>query len=509
MKTILTCNEMKDADRHTIEETGIPSCVLMERAALACAEEAEKRWDKRSTILAVCGSGNNGGDGIAAARILYSRGYPARVLFAGNRDHMTTETARQMEIAEKTGVPVLWLDEAPDALEDVLCKDPMILDALFGIGLSRPVEGRIAALIRRINKTRGFKIAVDIPSGINGDTGEVCGTAYKADLTVTFAYLKRGLCLYPGKAYCGKTITAEIGVKPAVDHVPGTGSRRVCMVEDQDFRFLRNRDPGGNKGTFGKVLVVAGSSGICGAAYFAAAAALRCGAGMVMIHTAPENRIPLQMLLPEALISCSDSEEERQRIYDWSDVVIAGPGIGTGNIAKENTLWFLKKCREDEKPLVLDADGLNLLAANPSWKNYLGENAVLTPHPGEMSRLTALPVMELKKDLLSAAYSYSMDTHSVMVLKDAATVITYPDGRGFINGTGNDGMATAGSGDILTGILAAFLLKGHAGPETAVCFHGICGDIAAEKLGRSSVTAGSVIDSIPEAFLRINREGAS
>ncbi len=500
---------MKECDRYTIRELGIPSCVLMERAALACAEEVQKRNIGKVPVLAVCGSGNNGGDGIAAARILFSRGYPAGILFAGNKEHMTSETERQMRIAQKTGVPVMWFEKPDDdGIRDVLSENPVILDAILGVGLSRPVEGDLAELIRLMNESSGLKVAVDIPSGISGDTGAVLGTAFRADCTVTFAYLKRGLCLYPGRTYSGEIITAEIGVRTYPVLNTEKNPEDVQMVESTDFRFLRNRDPGGNKGTFGKVLVLAGSAEICGAAFFAAAAALKCGAGMVMIHTAPENRVPLQMLLPEALISCSDSEEERQRIYAWSDVVAAGPGIGTGNIAKENILWFLKKCHEDGKPLVLDADGLNLLAANPAWKAYLGDNTVLTPHLGEMSRLTGIPVSDLKKDLVSAAYAYSTDNRSVMVLKDAATVVTYPDGRGFINNTGNDGMATAGSGDILTGIIAAFLLKSGSGPEKAVCFHGICGDLAAEKLGRASVTAGAVIDSIPEAFLRMDREGA-
>ena len=506
MKTILTCSEMKESDRHTIEEIGVPSSVLMERAALACAGKAVEKWDGRSTVLAVCGSGNNGGDGIAAARILFLKNIPSQILFAGDPDHMTDETKRQMMIAQKTGVPVTYFRENEQEAELLLSKDPMILDALFGIGLSRPVEGVYNVLIERMNQSRGIKIAVDIPSGVNGDTGNIMGCAFHADCTVTFAFLKRGLCVYPGKAFAGETFVADIGIVRN-DPEKNAENTSVRMTEISDLHILKKRDPGGNKGSFGKVLVIAGSSEICGAAYFAAAAALRCGAGMVMIHTAPENRGPLQILLPEALISCSDSEEERRRIYEWCDVVAAGPGIGTGNIAKENILWFMKKCHEDDKPLVLDADALNLLSMNPHWKAWLGENTVLTPHLAEMSRLCGATVGELKEDLLSAAFSYSRENHCILILKDAATVIAYPDGTGFINGTGNDGMATAGSGDVLTGIVAAFLLKDGAYAQDAVCFHGICGDIAAEKLGRASVTAGTVIESVPAAFLRIFKEG--
>lgn len=496
MKEIVTCREMKELDRNTIETVGVPSCVLMEKAALKLAEEMERVFAEtpvRQRILCVCGSGNNGGDGIAAARILFLHGYAAEIYLAGSRDRFTEETERQFRIAEKYQVPVVNNPQWDEYTT--------IVDAVFGVGLTRPVEGHYAELLRRMNETQAWKVAADIPSGIDGDTGMELGTAFRADLTVTFGFCKAGLCLYPGRMLAGRTVAADIGI------YRDQGSTGKCFfLEKEDLKKLPGRLPYGNKGTFGKVLAVAGSPGMCGAAYFCGAATLAAGAGMVRIYTAEENRIPLQTMLPEAVLTCGKEESAMEEAFDWSDVLIIGPGLGTSRESREKAEWFLKKASEKGKPVILDADGLNLLAVNPEWRSFLSGSVIVTPHMGEMSRLTGKTVGELKKDRIGSALSYAEETGAVCVLKDACTVTAGPEGNTWVNLSGNSGMAAAGSGDVLSGVLAGILcmycsenrveenlsLKAALG----VFLHGNAGDLAAEKKGVYGMKAGDMIPEI-------------
>lgn len=496
MRRIVACREMKELDRRTIEEMGVPSCVLMERAALKTVKEMEAvfgRENSEQRILCVCGSGNNGGDGMGIARILFLHGYRAEIFLAGNREKFTEETARQFHIAQKYQVPVVM---NPDWSEYTT-----IVDAVFGVGLTRPVEGRYAQLIRQMNECSAWKVAVDIPSGVDGDTGMELGTAFRADLTVTFGYRKAGLCLYPGRMLAGRTVTADIGIygDPAD---PGN----LRHMEGSDLDTLPERRPDGNKGTFGKVLAVAGSPGMCGAAYLCGASAFAAGAGMVRIFTAEENRIPLQTLLPEAIITCGDSDEAKEKAYQWSDVLILGPGLGTGDKARDKAEWFLRRAWEDRKPVILDADGLNLLSDHPQWRKWLGAHVTLTPHIGEMSRLTGKPADEIIKDRTGSAVSLAGETGTVCVLKDACTVTAGPEGKAWINLSGNAGMGTAGSGDVLAGVLAGmrcmFAGAGYEEVDPAsaaalgVFIHGRAGDRAAEKKGIYGMKAGDLIPEI-------------
>ena len=495
MKKAVSCSLMKKLDQNTIQKMGIPSLVLMERAAVKTAEEIEKKLKKGETdekILCVCGSGNNGGDGIAVARILFLHGYHSEIFLAGNPSHMTEETKQQYRIAQNYQVPVV---NNPEWQEYTT-----IVDALFGVGLARPVKGRYADLIRDMNLTSGWKVSVDIPSGINGDTGEVMGTAFSADMTVTFAFRKTGLCLYPGKKFAGKTVTADIGIYEAPELMAP-----CYILEDSDIKKLPKRNPEGNKGTFGKVLAVAGSIGMCGAAYFCAAAALAAGAGMVKILTEKDNRIPLQVLLPEAIIDCSEEPKDWEKALDWCDVLIIGPGLGKSGRSRKILSWFLEHTWR-KKPMILDADGLNLLADNPELKKFLGKQTVLTPHMGEMSRLTGKTVTELQKDRISASRELAEETGAVCVLKDACTVTASPDGAVWLNLSGNPGMAAAGSGDVLAGVLAGMfcaerennLSQPDKTAALGVYIHGRAGDLAAKTKGEYGMKAGDLLPAVSE-----------
>lgn len=494
MREIVTCQQMKILDSHTIEKQKLPSCVLMERAALAVAEEMERFLTKEERVLVVCGNGNNGGDGVALARILALRGFDTAIFLVGHTHTFSLELSRQLEIADAYGI--LRVNN-PNWSEYTT-----IVDAIFGVGLSRPVEGYFAEVIGHINASSAKKVAVDIPSGIHGDNGQMLGTAVMADLTVTFAWRKQGLCFYPGRSYAGKIVVADVGIYGA-ENIKGIARH----LEPADCRLLPERRPDGNKGTFGKVLLVAGSPGMCGAAYLSAKASLRAGAGMVKIQTAKENLIPLQVLLPEAMVSCTFTEEENQRLLNWCDVIIIGPGLGMSEESRIRAKWFLIHGSKRLKPIVLDADGLNLLAEHPAWNVYLSDRVILTPHMGEMSRLTKKSIEEIKENPVNVALSYAEEANAVCVLKDSCTVIADAAGSLYLNLYGNAGMASAGSGDVLSGILAAMFcryLSSEEEPDTAakaafgVLLHALAGDSAAEKLGKQAMTAQDIIKALSD-----------
>ena len=494
MREVVTADEMKALDSNTIKAAGLPSLVLMERAALQTAAEITERLKEKEKILVVCGTGNNGGDGLAIARLLYLQGIDVRYYITGDEQKMTAETAQQMRAAEYYQVPRvhnLNLNEYTT-----------IVDAIFGVGLSRPVTGKYGELISELNEASAYKVAVDIPSGIDADTGFEKGIAFRADLTVTFAFRKRGLCFYPGRMYSGEIVVADIGIYS----IPG---KHICMhhLEQKDLQMLPRRLPYGNKGTFGKVLLVAGSEGMCGAAYLSAAAALKCSAGMVKIQTVEANRIPLQTLLPEAMITCDFDESKNQAMLDWCDVLVIGPGLGTGAQSRERAQWFLSNAAVCGKPVVLDADGLNLLSVHEGWKRFLGENVILTPHIGEMSRLCGKGIGDIQDCLAQTAADYAGDTGTVCVLKDACTVVADAGGEMYLNLSGNAGMATAGSGDVLSGVLAGVLCMYLSEEKSlspvmmaalGVYIHGSAGDLAAQMLGQRGMTAGDIIRYLPE-----------
>lgn len=497
MKKIVTCSQMKALDAYTIGEMGVPSLVLMERASLKVVEEMEKEFAKKENaehILVVCGNGNNGGDGIAIARILHLHGYHVEIFMAGNPDHMTEETAAQWKIAMNYSVPAVnnpkW-DEYTT-----------IVDAMFGVGLSRPIEGTCKKMIHAINRTDAWKVAVDIPSGIDGNNGLVLGTAFEADMTVTFAFRKRGLCLYPGRMYAGKILVADIGIyENSMMLING------AHMEKEDLADFSWRFSDGNKGTFGKVLIVAGSEGMCGAACLAALGAFSAGVGMVKIQTVEANRVPLQTMLPEAILSCSFTETEMERNMDWCDVLVIGPGIGVTEEIAETVVWYLSMAKEQGKYVILDADGLNCLAEHTTDPTrFLHHHVILTPHPGEMSRLCKKSIPEIRCSLVRTAVHYAEMSGAVCVLKDACTVIADDEDHVYLNLTGNSGMATAGSGDVLAGVLAGiYCMNLHRDRKDSiqmaalgVMLHGMAGDLAAKEIGEHGMKASDIARAVSE-----------
>ena len=486
MKRIVSAACMKAADRKTIER-GMPSAVLMERAALSVVHEMLHRGMPAEHVIVLAGTGNNGGDGIAAARMLCERGYRPAVLLTGDPARYSPQMRQQLELLK-------WYDvEYVDSYEPG--RYDTVIDALFGVGLSREITGLVRDLIETVNHDAAARvIAVDIPSGIQADCGAVLGAAIRAERTVTFAFGKTGLYLYPGAAYAGEVTVKEIGIPETSLDAP-----RRYLLEERDLALLPARKPDGNKGTYGKILSVTGSETICGAAYLASKACLMSGAGMVHILTASSNRIPLAASFPEALIStwesgCADCTQYAA-LLSWADGVLIGPGIGRGDMAQRLLKMVLDQFRG---PVVLDADALNLLADHPELMTALDERCVVTPHIVEMSRLTGKSVGEIKAAPFEAAEQFAAAHHVVCVLKDARTVIAYPDGTSFLLASGSSALATAGSGDVLAGITAALTVQ-HPAPQyraaaLAALVHALSGREAASGRSEASVLAGSILD---------------
>lgn len=519
MKYILDAVQAKAVDDISINKTGIPSMVLMERAAMSLASEVEKHIKKtcprhkdakdRIKILAVCGSGNNGADAAAAARILHERGYNARIFVI--KPSGSAEFESQLSIARASKIRII--NKA--AFDEY----NIIIDGVFGIGLCRNIEGKYEQIINKINSSGAWVIAADIPSGINASTGMVMNTAVKADRTVTFGCAKLGCVLYPGREYCGKLKTADIGFpSTAVDSI----KRKPFTYSSEDLSLIPVRKPHSNKGTYGKILIIAGSSSMGGAAVLSALAAYRSGAGLVRVLTHECQREPLQKLLPEAIIETYNDDADKHALegkladsIKWATCIVAGPGIstsGTAHILTENVL------RDSRTPVILDADALNLIAADSGLKRLLataherGAGFILTPHLGEMSRLIRTDIKSIQTNIIDTAVSFAKKYHVICVLKDAATIVAAPKKAVYINTSGNSGMATGGSGDVLTGIIAGMSAIGLGTFEAAcmgVFIHGLGGDIAADKKGKHGMKAQDIIDGVTDLMSVSDRTSAS
>lgn len=510
MRYITTGTEMQRIDSYTMQTIGIPSMVLMERAALAVTQVLteyieELELETLPRVLVVTEGGNNGGDGLAVARMLLEYGCEVDVYQIGGIERESEQYSRQkailnhLGIVVKQGVTNAVLQEWKQPRYDI------IVDGIFGIGLHREIESPHREVIAFINSLGGLKCAIDMPSGIDSTTGELYGIGFQADVTVTFGCEKTGQLIGFGPDYCGDLVLADIGFpKKALQQYTPT-----CMAyEWNDLQqHLPKRIQTGNKGTFGKVAVVAGSASTCGAALLSAEAAYRTGCGLVMVITHENNRTAIQKALPEALLRVySTPDEARQLAEDagrWADVMVVGPGIGTEQTGVILTETVLKQ----SCPVLVDADAITIVSEKKEWWKLRPdkERTILTPHMKEMERISQIPMKRLKQEPWTCAKELARLSSSICVLKDARTVVAEPDTEAcYMNLSGNDGMATGGSGDVLTGIIAALAVQGLSPAEaarTGVYLHGLAGDRAAEERGNYSMLAGDLIAGV-EAVLK-------
>ena len=500
MQLWVNAAQMKAADQYTIQKLGVPSLELMEHAAQACVQVLEDEKVDLSHVCVVCGSGNNGGDGFAIARILQNNRYSVETFCVGNPDHYTEETQEQMHRLQECGGKIIYGMPQEDSYS-------VVIDAVFGVGLSRKVEGRYRQVIEQMNRMRGTKFAVDIPSGLSATTGCILGCAFKADYTVTFQLKKIGLELSQGRTMAGKVIVSDIGIS----------TNSIC--EDQEIvrtagkdiyrKMLPDRPEDSNKGTYGRLLVIAGSKGMAGAAYLNAHAAYMTGAGLVRIYTSSDNREILQTLLPEAIITTYEeyNKEELLSLLTWADSVCIGSGLGMSRLSEK----ILKTVIEYVKvPCLIDADGLNLLAENNNYLNQMAERRfVITPHMKEMSRLTGTPVEELKADRIQILKDFISRYRITCVLKDSRTLIASEEKGIRMNLTGNSAMAKAGSGDVLAGVISGWMVQGKEAEDAAelgTYIHGLSGDLAKFEKGVYSVMARDLIEYISKALMKLEEE---
>lgn len=496
MKYIVTGDQMRYADNYTIEKMGVPSLVLMERAALQVVQTMEDEKVDCSRPLVVCGSGNNGGDGLVIARLLLLKGYDVDVWYLGNLETASEENRTQYGIAERYGVSIRNTFEEKEY--------SVIIDCIFGTGLKREITGHYREAIELLNEKNAVKVAVDIPSGISDTTGKIWGCAFQADITVCLAFEKLGTVLFPGTEYAGKRKVVDIGI----DKSALPKKQKIYTYSWTDGKkLLPKRRENSHKGTYGKVLMIVGSNGMAGAAYLSAKAAYSVGAGLIRIYTPEENRAVLQQLLPEAIITSYNTFDRTQlkELLDWADVVAIGSGLGTSEMSEKIFTYTMQYAK---MPCVIDGDGITILAEDLAELEYK-KQVILTPHVKEMSRLLQCEVKEVIENRIELLKNFTRDYPVVCALKDARTFVAADEEDMYLNTTGNSAMAKAGSGDVLTGIVTGLLAHGmerKAACETAVFLHGLCGDYAKSQKGSYSVLASDLIDAISQVLRRLEEE---
>lgn len=500
--------QSRNIDRRAIEEIGIPSPVLMENAGLAVVSAIRRRLgDLRGRRIAIfCGKGNNGGDGFVIARHLALAGAQLSLFLAARRDDLRGDALTQANIISRMGLPITELSNAADCATALNTAD-LAVDALLGTGIHGEVTGLLGEVIDQINASSTPVIAVDIPSGLNTDNGQACGRCIRAVETVTFAVLKRGLILYPGAAYAGEITLAPISMPPVAIEAEALDITFVDAVAAQ--KILPERTPWAHKGSAGYVLIIGGSAGMTGAATLSSLSALRIGAGLVRLATPASLNAILEVKATEVVTvpvaetdAHSFSPEGLREALAWADqsrCVAIGPGLGRN---PETVHGFLEVLPTLRVPLVLDADALNALADHPEVFEKLQAPAVITPHPGEMSRLLGKSTAEIQADRLAIAREAASRFGVITVLKGARTVIADPNGALYLNSSGNPGMASAGMGDVLTGTITGLIAQGLSpldGAVLGVYLHGAAGDLAAASRGGVGILAGDVQEQLPAA----------
>ncbi len=505
---ISSVTEMRNLDRTAMDEYGIADELLMENAGLAVFQIVqEKIGVKDKSFVVFSGAGNNGGDGFVVARKIHSNGGLVKVYLLGNPEKYKGAARLNFDIIGKLPVVVEPLESADAAKADIFHCDAVV-DAIFGTGLVRDVEGKYADIVDLINASRKPVVSVDIPSGVNGDDGRVMGVAVHADWTVTFGLPKIGAMLYPGYERCGELFVTHISFPPAMYD--------SLKVQINDPVALPPRNAKGHKGTFGQALFVAGAAGYYGAPYFAAMAFLKAGGGYSRLAV-PKSVAPFIaskgseiVFVPQKETSAGslsiDNKDALLSLASRMDFVVLGPGISL----EEETQQLARELAENvQVPLLLDGDGITAVADNLQIVKRRRAPTILTPHMGEMSRIMKMGVRQIDDNKVAVLQRACAELAATIVLKGAHSLIGYPDGEVFINMSGNAGMATAGSGDVLAGTVAAMHGLGLGAEEAVrkgVFIHGFAGDLAAEEIGEDGMTANDILEFLPLA-LELDRQG--
>ena len=481
---------IKQLDNIATENFGIPVSTLMENTGKSIFDKIKENFSEKNFAV-FCGKGNNGGDGLVVARLIKESGWNVKIYLTNSYDDLSDASKIAFDKLNKNDIEILNVVDKVD-------EDAVIIDAILGVSVKGSPEGICKTAIDKINMLNNKVISIDIPSGLSADTGKASGSVVNADYTYTLALDKIGLNVYPGITFAGKKEVLDIGIP--VEALKCLQFKNSVTDKEMAKSFLMKRKPDGHKGDFGKVGIIGGSLSMCGSVCMAADAALRSGAGMCYVFVPEEIYNIVSIKLTEAIVL---KESEIANYLDKLDVIAIGMGYSQNGKIKHIMKMVLQKF---EKPVVIDADGINFLANNIELLKKKKCPAVLTPHPGEFSRLTGLTIDEVNSNRIFLASKYANELNSVVLLKGASTVVSSTEGEIRINSTGNSGMATAGSGDVLSGIIASLLAQGMNLFDSAsigAYIHGLSGDIAKEKYTEYGMKATDLIDNIPYAFKNI------
>jgi hydroxyethylthiazole kinase-like uncharacterized protein yjeF len=512
---VVTPEEMREIDNRAIREFGIPGLVLMENAAIRTVDVIGWEYPnlyKSGRVLVLVGGGNNGGDGLAIARHLMLKGAAVKAALFVSEDKLVGDARTNYDIYRALGGEVLLIcRKNPNHLQELdrcIEKADLIVDSILGTGLSRDIEGTVSDVIERVNRSPVPVVSVDIPTGINGVNGRVMGTAIRADYTVTFGNIKRGHLFYPGREYSGKLFVSPISLP--LCSAESIGVKTFTLEDGEVSEGLRERPKDGHKGTFGKVGVIAGSLGMMGAASLTSMAALKGGAGLVTLGCPLNHMSIYQSKMTEVMTYPLEDGDEGyltgeaipsvQDFLKDKDVLAIGPGLGPKCHGLQILRYILDRF---DISIIMDADALNHISKDPGLFRTCKGSIVITPHPGEMARLTGMDIKDITESPIEVAGKFAKEMGVVVLLKGATTVVAHPDGRIYLNSTGNSGMATGGSGDVLTGLIAALVAQGYSTYDAAVYgsfIHGRAGDYAMKKWGETGLVAGDILNEIPLVF---------
>ena len=504
---LVTGSEMKIIESAAMEKYKIPSIILMENAALGVVEECI--CYKGSSFLVIAGKGNNGGDGLAVARHLFIAGEKINIIFIGDREKATPDCKTNLTAAEKLGIPMMYIcDELSKDAGELISSADIIIDAMIGTGLKRALAPIYEEMVDKINSSDNYVISVDCPTGVDSDNGNIYSSAVKADITVTFFRKKLGLSLYPACSVSGEVKIKGISVPESSEEFTHLVHNSLTMAEAK--RFLPKRDDFGHKGTFGKVYSFTGSSDMTGAAFLSSLSAYRMGCGLLYLYAPQAVTDVFHTLLPEAVTHtlpdingklCKASLENID--ISKADVIVTGCGIGRGD---EVTDFVISLIESAECPIVIDADALNAIAKDTSVLLKAKNTVIVTPHLGEMSRLTNTTISYISDNMVSSAAEFSKKYNVITVLKSSRTVIASPEGTIYINETGSSAMSKGGTGDCLSGIIAALMAQGGEAYRSAVlaCYiNGLSAQLCTQAYTSYSTLARDIIDNLPKAVARI------
>lgn len=513
MQYIVTSQQMNKIDKMGIEDFEIPSILLMESAAFKCYEFLNSNYNLYSEkILIFVASGNNGGDGLALARLLDLNGASVKIVSLYKNDLFTEDFRVNLEMVKNLDID-LYHNPAEDLLQLLIDGSSLIIDSILGTGISRELDSDLSLVVNLINKSHNEVISIDIPSGINSNDAGIMGTAIRADTTLTFEYLKLGHLLYPGREYSGDIRILKISLPKNLEKKLDV--KTFTLSKSYASSILKTRKSNTHKGSYGKLAVIAGSLGLTGAAYLTAQAALVSGSGLTSLFIAKslnpimEDKLTEVMTLPVdddglSLFTPSSLDEVLHGLRN-KDVCAIGPGLGTDERTSEFLLELIGKI---DLLLLLDADALNILADRLDLLTTYNNTKILTPHPGEMSRLLKKDISSILSDPIGASIDLSKLTRSIVVLKGATSIVTNPEGDVYLNTTGNPGMASGGTGDVLSGVITSLLGQGYEPYLAAVLgvyIHGLAGDLAADIIGEISLTASDLLNFLPLAFKLLSR----